>query len=264
MGATGGQRISEVAAGTGFSPSALRFYEGAGLVEPDRSPAGYRLYDERAVGRLRFIARAKRLGLSLDDIRQLIPVWEGDRCVEVAEVLGVRVAAKIVETRSRIAQLEAFAGELQRAGRRLTDAGGAGPCGDSCACASEPPSRLEGPTAEPSTAELTVPATAAPVSIACTLGPSEALDRLGDWHRLVAARVAPPVRQVEDGAASVTVRFDPDPGLAAEAGRLAAAEHACCAFVTFTLHITRHGTELTASVPVAAMAMLDTLMAGAG
>jgi hypothetical protein len=45
---------------------------------------------------------------------------------------------------------------------------------------------------------------------------------------------------------------------------MAAAEHACCAFVTFTLHIDRHGTELTASVPVAATAMLDALMAGAG
>ncbi|MCU1498009.1 MAG: MerR family regulatory protein [Acidimicrobiales bacterium] len=49
MRTTTGQRISEVSARAGFSASALRFHQGAGLVEPARTPAGYRIYDERSV-----------------------------------------------------------------------------------------------------------------------------------------------------------------------------------------------------------------------
>lgn len=52
--------ISEAAGRSGFSPSALRYYEGIGLVSPRRTAAGYRLYDDRAVARLAFIGRAKQ------------------------------------------------------------------------------------------------------------------------------------------------------------------------------------------------------------
>ena len=55
--------ITELSKATGFPSSALRYYERIGLLSPvGRSPGGYRLYDERAVERLTFIARAKRLG----------------------------------------------------------------------------------------------------------------------------------------------------------------------------------------------------------
>jgi hypothetical protein len=58
-------RISELAERTGFSASALRFYEQAGLLSAsERSAGGYRLYDQAAVERLAFIARAKQLGLA--------------------------------------------------------------------------------------------------------------------------------------------------------------------------------------------------------
>lgn len=51
----------------------VRFYERKGLLpEPPRTPAGYRQYDEGAVSRLRFIQRAKELGFSLNDVRELI------------------------------------------------------------------------------------------------------------------------------------------------------------------------------------------------
>jgi DNA-binding transcriptional MerR regulator len=51
--------IGEVAERTGFSASALRYYEDIGLVTPAaRSDAGYRLYDDRVLSRLAFVARA--------------------------------------------------------------------------------------------------------------------------------------------------------------------------------------------------------------
>ena len=76
--------ISEAAARTGFTASALRFYESAGLVTPARTAAGYRTYDDHSIDRLRFIARAKHLGLSLGEITELVQLWDGDRCAPVA------------------------------------------------------------------------------------------------------------------------------------------------------------------------------------
>ena len=78
-----GLTISKVAEETGFSPSALRFYEGHGLITPARTRAGYRTYDPASVETLRFIARAKRLGLSLDEIRDLVVLLDDRRCAPV-------------------------------------------------------------------------------------------------------------------------------------------------------------------------------------
>ena len=67
--------IGEVADRSGFSASALRYYEEIGLVRagaPHR--AGYRLYDDHTLARLAFIARAKQLGCSLEEITDLVGV----------------------------------------------------------------------------------------------------------------------------------------------------------------------------------------------
>lgn len=71
-------QIAELARRTGFSPPTLRYYEEIGLLEqPDRSKAGHRVYDRDDEARLQFIRRAKHLGLSLEEIRDLVGVWAG-------------------------------------------------------------------------------------------------------------------------------------------------------------------------------------------
>ena len=73
--------IGETARRSGFSASALRYYEDIGLVDPSgRTDSGYRLYDDEALGRLAFIARAKQLGCSLEEITDLVGIWDGQRC----------------------------------------------------------------------------------------------------------------------------------------------------------------------------------------
>jgi DNA-binding transcriptional MerR regulator len=73
--------IGEIADRSGFSTSALRYYEGIGLVEPaTRTGAGYRLYDDDTLSRLAFIARAKQLGCTLEQITDLAGLWDGERC----------------------------------------------------------------------------------------------------------------------------------------------------------------------------------------
>ena len=68
-----------------------------------RTDAGYRLYDETSLERLRFIARAKQLGCSLDEIADLVTAWDGGRCAPVQDRLRTTVEVKVntPETRRR-------------------------------------------------------------------------------------------------------------------------------------------------------------------
>jgi DNA-binding transcriptional MerR regulator len=84
------QLIGTVAAELGVNPRTLRYYESLGLLPaPKRSASGYRLYDGRTAQRLCFISNAKRLGLRLSEIRDILKVWEGGRqpCRSVQRVL---------------------------------------------------------------------------------------------------------------------------------------------------------------------------------
>ncbi|CCW14878.1 MerR-family transcriptional regulator [Rhodococcus aetherivorans] len=75
-------RISQLARRTGVPATTLRFYEDAGLLHAERTPAGYRLYDQEAVDRLAFIATAKHLGLTLEEIAELLRVREDRACAQ--------------------------------------------------------------------------------------------------------------------------------------------------------------------------------------
>lgn len=69
--------IGQLAKKVGLRPSALRFYEEQGLIQPlERSEAGYRLYAPTVESTLQFIQRAQRLGFSLTDIRTLLVDWK--------------------------------------------------------------------------------------------------------------------------------------------------------------------------------------------
>lgn len=258
MDTSAGHRISEVAAQTGFSASALRYYEGAGLVSPARTPAGYRVYDDRTIERLRFVTRGKDLGLSLEEIRELLPAWDGNDCGEVASPLAARVAAKVEETRDRITELTVLAEELEVAHRRLTHDVTTGPCGPSCSCTPRPAASSTPVLAVLGTKPAASPAGPAPT--ACTLTADAAVDRIGDWDQLLAEQSGAPVRQVGNGTGSVTVRFPPDPRLTRRTAELASAEQTCCAFIAFTLRIDRTGTELTATTALDGLPVIDALL----
>lgn len=73
-------RISQLAERTGVPATTLRFYDSTGLLPADRTPGGYRVYGEDAVKRLGFITTAKRLGLPLEEIAELLHVWADGSC----------------------------------------------------------------------------------------------------------------------------------------------------------------------------------------
>jgi DNA-binding transcriptional MerR regulator len=65
--------IGQLADAAGVHVETLRYYERRGLLpEPPRSPAGYRQYGQPDLGRLAFIARAKSLGFTLAEVRDLL------------------------------------------------------------------------------------------------------------------------------------------------------------------------------------------------
>jgi DNA-binding transcriptional MerR regulator len=73
--------VSKLADEAGISADAVRYYERIGLLpEPDRSPSGYRLYEDDAVERVRFIKRAQRFGLRLEEIGELLEIQEQGLC----------------------------------------------------------------------------------------------------------------------------------------------------------------------------------------
>ncbi|MEV3861319.1 MerR family transcriptional regulator [Streptomyces sp. NPDC050095] len=71
-------QIGELSRRSGVSVRMLRYYETEGLLNPDRTPAGYRVYadtDVQAVGRIRMLSAA---GLTLDVIQRLLPCVRSD------------------------------------------------------------------------------------------------------------------------------------------------------------------------------------------
>jgi MerR family copper efflux transcriptional regulator len=94
---------------SGIPVKRIHYYEQRGLLkQPLRTESGYRLYGPEEVARLRFIQRAKLLGLTLEEIRELVGLAarcnEGEIVPRLEEVLEV----KLLETERKMAELTAF------------------------------------------------------------------------------------------------------------------------------------------------------------
>lgn len=68
--------ISEVANRTGLPPKTIRYYEEIGLVTPARAANGYRSFRDTETHKLAFLGRARALGFSIEECRDLLALWE--------------------------------------------------------------------------------------------------------------------------------------------------------------------------------------------
>jgi MerR family copper efflux transcriptional regulator len=104
--------IGEAAKASGVSAKMVRHYESIGLIpKAGRTEAGYRVYSANDVNTLRFIRRARDLGLSIERIRLLVGLWR-DRERSSADVK--RVAQEhVAELEARIQELTAMRDTLQ-------------------------------------------------------------------------------------------------------------------------------------------------------
>jgi MerR family copper efflux transcriptional regulator len=222
--------IADAAEATGFSASALRFYEDARLISPGRTPAGYRTYTDDDLATLRFIGRAKRLGLALEEIAELVPLLDAERCGPVQDRLRAFVTDKITETQRRTGDLIGLLGQLRQMAAWLQGPSPDGGCDDRCGCTADPaPTAVAGGRVGATVGPATL---AGQLPVTCTLGPDERGERIGAWQ---AVTVTARSREAIEGG--VRLRLPRDTDLAALA-RLMGDEQTCCAFFTFVLTVT--------------------------
>jgi MerR family transcriptional regulator, copper efflux regulator len=105
--------IGLVARRAGVGVETVRFYERQGLIEePPRRLSGYREYDEEVVSRLGFIRRAKELGFTLKEIKELLSLRR-DPATPAADVKR-RAEAKIGDIESKIRSLRKMKKALEK------------------------------------------------------------------------------------------------------------------------------------------------------
>lgn len=108
--------IGKAARMSGVGVETIRFYEREGLIpEPPRRDSGYRQYPPAIIDRVRFIKRAKDLGFTLAEIRELLNLRVGSKttCADVKQ----KALEKMKEVDAKIADLK----KIGEALNRLTD-----------------------------------------------------------------------------------------------------------------------------------------------
>jgi MerR family copper efflux transcriptional regulator len=115
--------IGEAAERSGVPAKTIRYYEQIGLIEaPSRGSNQYRTYSDADVAMLRFIGRARRLGFSVHDLKQLVALYQ-DRSRASADVKALamqhidRIDRKLAELRTMRAALADLASRCHGDGR---------------------------------------------------------------------------------------------------------------------------------------------------
>jgi DNA-binding transcriptional MerR regulator len=204
------------------APSTVRFYERAGLLSPARRAVnGYRVFDESALDELAFVSRAKGIGMSLEDIADLVAAWPTGECRSLQARLRGFLGGRIGEVREQLAELGAFERQLQTVlGRLSARDPGLEHCGKGCVCE----------------ADLDVAADGSgpgPRPWGCSLESDALASRVGQWRALAAAATS-----VERASGTARLVLPADSDLVAAVAGLCAAETACCSQARFLLEVT--------------------------
>ncbi|QOT72325.1 helix-turn-helix domain-containing protein [Sphingobium fuliginis] len=106
-------KIGEMASATATNIETVRYYEKIGLLPaPARNAANCRSYGKKHLARLSFIRRARDLGFTLDQVRELLGLAD-DRAQSCAAVDAI-ATAHLIEIDRKLADLQALRGELSR------------------------------------------------------------------------------------------------------------------------------------------------------
>lgn len=96
--------IGTAARYSGVPAKTIRYYESVGLIGPaERTASGYRVYGHRDVETLRFVQRARSLGFSVEEVANLLALWQ-DRARSSAEVKAL-AAHRVADIDRKMAEL---------------------------------------------------------------------------------------------------------------------------------------------------------------
>ncbi len=116
--------ISELAEELDISTRTIRYYEEIGLLSPQRTPGNHRIFTKKDRARLKIILRGKRLGFTLEEIKQILDMYE------VSEPEQIRLTLKLADEKlkqieDRLHDLKILKEELldlmERLSRRLNE-----------------------------------------------------------------------------------------------------------------------------------------------
>jgi MerR family copper efflux transcriptional regulator len=252
----GTYRISQLAEQSGVPATTLRYYEKEGLLPAARTSAGYRSYTDADADRVQFISAAKHLGLPLDQIRELLGVWNGGMCREIRDELRPRVAAQIAAAEQRIEDLRTFRDRLDVALTQLRDLPAKdGPCDPACAFLDDLPDRVPVSALGSRPIPRPLPTPTAETgcgAVACSLEGGQYEERVRRWRLLLGDAPRTPAR-----GGGITVRLPASH--AAALADLAVAEQLCCPFFSFRLTFSGAYVELSAHAPDVAEPLVDAL-----
>ena len=106
-------KIGQLGRATGTKTETIRYYEHEGLLPPPpRTSSGYRDYSPDDVARLRFIRRARQLGFSMAQVRQLLDLT--DEPSQSCEAVDVIASAQLAEVEAKLIDLKGLRDELSR------------------------------------------------------------------------------------------------------------------------------------------------------
>ena len=112
--------IGQVAKASGVAAKTIRYYEQIGVLPaPSRGTSGYRLYDQPGVERLRFIRRARSLGLPLQQLKTLMNTLNGGPPPALRPQLRALVRGQLDAVKNRIAELELLRQQLEQVFQRM-------------------------------------------------------------------------------------------------------------------------------------------------
>lgn len=104
--------IGEAAKASGVSAKMIRHYESVGLFpEAVRTESGYRQYSEKEIGTLRFIRHSRDLGFSIEQIRELLGLWQNRR--RSSRQVRALAQAHIEELDAKLKELQAMKATLE-------------------------------------------------------------------------------------------------------------------------------------------------------
>jgi MerR family copper efflux transcriptional regulator len=104
--------IGEAAKASGVSAKMIRHYESAGLFpEATRTESGYRQYTDKEVGTLRFIRQSRDLGFSIEQIRELLGLWQNRK--RSSRHVRALAQAHIEELDAKLKELQAMKATLE-------------------------------------------------------------------------------------------------------------------------------------------------------